>query len=303
MSALASIMTTSVAFSGGVVADRNGGHNFNPSRFEEVYDFITEYKKAENDERKKMEEDLTEEEYKAVKAFNVPVETVVYEINASGPRKELESLDTVETLESGRISTSSVNVQSSQRRDSVEPAVIRKWNKDTVEKIIREDEQESLALHHKLKEGAHEPNSQTPTQAIRTTGVVDSGSDTYSHIIEENSPMGATTYRWEHKIHWDWRISDGGGRVFNTRNQHGPKHTTYFMSYQGKTDEWEAIETNGKSSPEDDVYQEAYHSYIMGHMEQGAPSIGVSAYEGHPYSELRGADGPQSWCVDSGIET
>ncbi|QLG49865.1 hypothetical protein [Natrinema halophilum] len=142
------------------------------------------------------------------------------------------------------------------------------------------------------------------SQTVRTAAR--RGSDSYANIVEENSLLGSTTFRWQHKIYWDWRIDNKGGRIYNTRNKHSPKHTTYFMSYDGKVDEWEKIDRVGKTGPQDNIFQERYISYIQGHMEHFAPVIGVSAYDGYPYSKLLGRDGgsdTDSWTIDSGIET
>ncbi|QLG49866.1 hypothetical protein [Natrinema halophilum] len=147
---LASVMTAFTSLSGKVMAENKDYRNFNPYRFEEVYDFIRQYRECEEDEREELEENLSEKEQNAIMIFNRPAETVIYEIRASGRRNQLESLDPIEMVRSNKIATSRMRTQSN-RRDVNDNNTIGslKWNRDNVEQLINEDNQESLALYQK----------------------------------------------------------------------------------------------------------------------------------------------------------
>lgn len=269
---------------------------------------MKQYRDSTDDERREIEKNLSNEERKAIEVFNKPVETVIYKISSSGQRSELESMGAIEKIKSDKVATArTTSHQQSRRRrqkDSRNEIIVENWEKSKVNNLIENDSEESLALHEKLDE-EKEDETANSTNNISTASVGETGSDSYACVVEENSLLGSTTFRWEHQIHWDWRLTNDGGRVSNTRNEHTPLHTTYFMSYDGKIDEWEKIDIHGRST-NDGVHQERYISYLQGHMEQVVPVLGVSAYDGYPYAELLGRVGTHSdyaWVRESGIET
>lgn len=258
------------------------GKNFNTKDFGEVFDYIVEYREADEEEREYLENNLNQNEWDAIAEALNPVKTTKY-VKHNGSDVAHENLPENGVFET-RNGETHIIVDESERNLGNR----WDWDEDTIEEIIKQDSVEELSLDRQERE----VNSEQDAGEIGTMthSSSDSGSESHSYIIEKSNLGGVSTaFRWEHEIEWDWEITDGGGRVSNTRNYSRPLHTTWFLSYDDIIDEETWTEHDG--NPWNDNYSEEWHSYLQVRFSQTLPVIGVSNYIAYPYSELHGDGG------------
>lgn len=274
-------------------ASRGGKQNsFNPNNFSQLFDWIVEYREANQEERAELDDDLNSRERSVLEDVFKPAKVTTYQTFST-------SMD-AETL-SGKVGLQTDNNEilikmSENRFFSAENQW--NWDLDTVVDIIREDDVEKLPLEHKYDEVNLEEVAKQST--VQSTS---SGSEEHSYIQEDSSVSGfSTLWEWEHEINWDWEITDGGGRVSNTRNAAYPRFTNWFVSYSGVIDENTWIEEDG--NPWNDDYNEVYVSYQQSKFYQEMPVVGIENYSAYPYSTLEGDGGgfgsTRTW--ESGID-
>lgn len=267
--------------SGTVSGKSNQNITFNPYHFEEVYEFLTEYRDMKKSERKTVEDTLHSEEIEVLTDVHRPVSTTHILISQTKP---------------GLSDIFIIARDSTSKKDDI----FRKWgwSTDTLVELIRNDEVEELSLnglqtiygdrtlHDKQIKNEIRERYPSPEDHV-------DGTESGSYIIEkENLGRFSTAFRWEHEIEYDVEhlvySPPAGDRVSNIRTFSNPLHTTWFLSYDGVLEEniWKNTDQWGDDP---DLYDEYYHSYKQSKFSQTLPVIGVSHYIAYPYSEMVGS--------------
>lgn len=270
--------------------------NFDPQNFEEVYEFVVQYREADRSERVEMESNLTVEEREAATDALRPVKTTTYIRRPA--EYELHSSPPVSTLSE----TVDENPQNKWG-----------WNEQTIKDLVSNDSKQSLTQQHKSETGSIEVQSCYDYDAENCD---DEGIERWEHEIEKSNLAGYNTvFRWQHRIEFDVYYTscdsgldcppdentDVGYRIQNARSTSRPIESSWWMDYKGIIDEneWETVDNyNGNN---DNTYDEYYHSYKQVKFKQKYPLVDLVGYYGYPYSEIKGTGNTRD-IVKSGID-